>query len=162
MRQDEGNGATATGGIVEATVPIAGRWSALASGSAASLGRGGESASGSAGILWQAGSRLEVQAEGVVRVMHPSAGMGIEFLSRTPEQREHVHKFIDFLSSRPGTTPELQVLPGTSAVAELAEPSDGEKLEDPLLDLLHNHESLSQEEFLGELQKQRGSIEVYS
>jgi CheY-like chemotaxis protein len=107
-------------------------------------------------------SNMEVQAEGVVRVMHPSAGMGIEFASRTAEQREHVHKFIDFLSSRPGTTPELQVLPGTSAVAELAEASDGEKLEDPLLDLLHNHESLSQEEFLGELKKQRGSIEVYS
>ena len=66
VRQDEGNGATATGGIVEATVPIAARWSALASGTAASLGRGGESASGSAGILWQAGSRLEVQAEGGV------------------------------------------------------------------------------------------------
>ena len=66
VRQDEGNGATATGGMVEVSVPIATRWRALASGSAASLGRGGESVSGSAGLQWQAGSRLQVQAEGGV------------------------------------------------------------------------------------------------
>ena len=66
VRQDEGDGATATGGVVEASVPLATRWRALASGSAASLGRGGESVSGSAGLQWQAASRLQVQAEGGV------------------------------------------------------------------------------------------------
>ena len=102
---------------------------------------------------------MEVQVEGVVRVMHPAAGMGIEFASSTAEQRDQVHRFIDFLSSRPGTAPELQVLPGT-ATAEMAEGpelSEAERLEDPLLDLLRNHESLSQDEFLDELSHQRRS-----
>jgi CheY-like chemotaxis protein len=103
---------------------------------------------------------MEVQAEGVVQVMHPAAGMGIEFASRTEEQREQVHKFIDFLSSRPGTTPELQVLPGTSVAKDLSNVPAGDQIEDPLLDLLHNHESLSQEQFLEELRQQRGSAEA--
>jgi CheY-like chemotaxis protein len=105
---------------------------------------------------------MEVQAEGVVRVMHPATGMGIEFASRTLEQREQVHKFIDFLSSRPGTTPELQVLPGTSVATDLGEAQAGEQLEDPLLELLRNHEALNQEEFLEELRQQRTTAEVLS
>jgi hypothetical protein len=44
---------------------------------------------------------MEVQAEGLVRVMHPEHGMGIEFASRTAEQREQVQTFIEFLTSRP-------------------------------------------------------------
>ena len=46
---------------------------------------------------------MEVQCEGVVRVMHPGLGMGIVFASHTQAQRDQVHKFIDFLTSRPGT-----------------------------------------------------------
>jgi hypothetical protein len=63
VRHEQDDGATATGGIVEASVPVAARWRAVVSGSAASLGSGGESVSGSAGMAWQAASRLEVQAE---------------------------------------------------------------------------------------------------
>jgi CheY-like chemotaxis protein len=102
---------------------------------------------------------MEVQAEGVVRVMHPSQGMGIEFASKTAEQREQVHRFIDFLSSRPGSTPELQVLPGTSSADMLGGTTRmaDEEFEDPLLELLRDHESLSQEEFLVELRQQRRS-----
>ena len=110
-------------------------------------------------------SNMEVQCEGFVRVMHPGLGMGIVFASNTQEQRDHVHKFIDFLSSRPGTMPELQVLPGTSGMVEL--PEDMQQLgtsefEDPLLELLRNHESLSQEEFLDELKHQRRTAEAVS
>jgi CheY-like chemotaxis protein len=105
-------------------------------------------------------SNMEVQCEGVVRVMHPAIGMGIVFASHTQEQRDQVHGFIDFLTSRPGTSPELQVLPGTrgnSALAdEMPEAAAGE-FEDPLLELLRNHESLNQEEFLEELRHQRHS-----
>jgi hypothetical protein len=87
------------------------------------------------------------------------------FASNTQEQRDQVHRFIDFLSSRPGTTPELQVLPGTSGMVEL--PEDMQQLgtsefEDPLLELLRNHESLNQEEFLDELKHQRRTAEVVS
>ena len=54
---------------------------------------------------------MEVQAEGMVRVMHPESGMGIEFASGTAEQREQVETFINFLTSRPGTLPQLLITP---------------------------------------------------
>jgi hypothetical protein len=110
-------------------------------------------------------SNMEVQCEGVVRVMHPATGMGIVFASHTQEQRDQVHRFIDFLSSRPGTTPELQVLPGSSGMVAVADdmPSAGRsEFEDPLLELLRNHENLNQEEFLEELRQQRRTAEVVS
>ena len=66
-------------------------------------------------------SNMEVQCEGIVRVMHPGLGMGIVFASHTQEQRDQVHRFIDFLSSRPGTAPELQVLPGTAGMVAVDE-----------------------------------------
>ena len=106
---------------------------------------------------------VEVQAQGMVRVMHPGLGMGIEFASRTPQEREEVADFIKFLISFPGTSPELDITPGIVAagidLAGFAAPA-AEELHDPLLDLLRNHESLSQEDFQQELQKQRGLAAV--
>lgn len=68
VRHTQADGASATGGVAEASVPLAPRWRALVTGTAASLGSGRESESGSAGVAWQAASRLEVQAEaGVAR-----------------------------------------------------------------------------------------------
>jgi CheY-like chemotaxis protein len=110
-------------------------------------------------------SNMEVQCEGVVRVMHPGVGMGIVFASHTQEQRDQVHRFIDFLSSRPGTVPELQVLPGTAGTMAVSDeiPSAGVgEFEDPLLELLRNHEALNQDEFLEELRQQRRTAEVVS
>jgi CheY-like chemotaxis protein len=108
---------------------------------------------------------MEVQAEGMVRVMHPTAGMGIEFASRTPQQRERVENFIGFLSSQPGTLPQLLITPraltASEGYSETQKPG-AQDLEDPLLELLRSHESLSQEDFLQELRKQRGSEEVAS
>jgi hypothetical protein len=90
--------------------------------------------------------------------MHPGFGMGIEFASRTPEQREHVGNFIALLSSIPGTTPELSVAPrALTTYDEYAGKNETEDLEDPLLELLRNHASLRQEEFLQELRRQRSS-----
>jgi PilZ domain len=105
---------------------------------------------------------MEVQAEGMVRVMHPGYGMGIEFAARTAEQRTQVEKFIGFLSSRPGTTPELLTMPRALAVHgdASAEQQRAEELDDPLLDLLRDHESMGQEEFLHALRRQRSSEEV--
>ena len=54
---------------------------------------------------------MEIHAEGLVRVMHPAFGMGIEFPSRTQEQRTKVGDLIQFLTSRPGTQPELLISP---------------------------------------------------
>ncbi len=110
-------------------------------------------------------SNMEVQCEGVVRVMHPGTGMGIMFASHTQQQRDQVHKFIDFLSSRPGTAPELQVLPGTAGMVavpdEMTDLAPSE-FEDSLLELLRSHENLSQEEFLDELRHQRRTAAAVS
>jgi CheY-like chemotaxis protein/Tfp pilus assembly protein PilZ len=108
---------------------------------------------------------VEVQAEGLVRVMHPGAGMGIEFASRTAQQREQVENFIGLLSSRPGTLPELLITPRALAAgdsyADSRKPGAHEP-DDSLLELLRSHESLSQDDFLQELRKQRSSEEIAS
>jgi hypothetical protein len=105
---------------------------------------------------------MEAQAEGTVRVMHPGFGMGIEFSARTADERAQVTSFIGFLSSRPGTLPELLISPLVLTTGDDHEPSnsEAEELDDPLLELLRGHESLSQEEFLQTLRQQRNSEEV--
>jgi CheY-like chemotaxis protein len=108
---------------------------------------------------------MEVQAEGMVRVMHPECGMGIEFASGTPEQREQVGTFINFLTSRPGTLPQLLITPRALAAGNEQDyrgsQASGEP-EDLLLGLLNRAASLSQEDFLQELRQQRNSEEVTS
>jgi CheY-like chemotaxis protein len=108
---------------------------------------------------------MEVQAEGMVRVMHPGFGMGIEFASHTTDERAQVARFIGFLTSRPGTIPALSVTPRALATADnfnSGESLPTEDLDDPLLELLRSHESLGQDEFLQKLRQQRNSEEVPS
>lgn len=105
---------------------------------------------------------LEVHAEGMVRVMHPGYGMGLEFPSRTQEQRAKVTAVIDFLRSTPNEMPELIISP-RALMADLKqfEPEEkiangvGEDMEDPLLELLRRGATLQQDEFMAELQQQR-------
>jgi CheY-like chemotaxis protein len=108
---------------------------------------------------------LEVQAEGMVRVMHPGFGMGIEFASGTEEQRDHVGSFIGFLTARPGIVPKLLITPKALAANNAEDFSNGKSSaehEDLLLDLLNRAGSINQEEFLRELRQQRSSEEVAS
>ena len=108
---------------------------------------------------------MELQAEGRVRVMHPEFGMGIEFASGTAEQREQVGTFIGFLSSRPGTVPQLLISPKTLAAVsanDYPKTKGSAEPEDLLLDLLNRAASLNQEDFLKELRQQRNSEEVAS
>jgi len=103
---------------------------------------------------------MEAQVEGRVRVMHPGSGMGIEFASRTQEQRDHVGSFIAALTSQPGLTPELFISPRalTAVDAEnYPESAETQEPEDALLGLLRHHSELGQEEFLQELHKQRNT-----
>ena len=108
---------------------------------------------------------MEVHTEGMVRVAHPSHGMGVEFPSRTSEQRAQVGNLINFLRSNSSATPELTISP-RALVADatqfqpdpLGEPV--EELEDPLLELLRRGTSLQQDEFLGELRHQRNPEEA--
>jgi DNA-binding response OmpR family regulator len=109
---------------------------------------------------------IEIHADGIVRVMHPASGMGVEFPSRTSAQRETVAHFIEFLTSRPGTMPELLISPKAIVADEsqFDQPSgsDEEHLEDPLVELLRTGEALSLEEFVAELQRQRNPEAVAS
>ncbi|HUB03309.1 MAG TPA: PilZ domain-containing protein [Terriglobales bacterium] len=108
-------------------------------------------------------SGLEVHAEGLVRVMHPGHGMGIEFPARTEEQRKSVGEFIDFLTSQPGAQPVLETSPRSlraNAVDLSQTGASSGDAEDPLLELLRTGSALEQEEFLGELARQRTPADV--
>lgn len=109
---------------------------------------------------------MEIHADGMVRVMHPGSGMGVEFPSRTTEQRETVAHFIEFLTSRPGTVPELLISPKSLLADENqfenTNPSPEDHLEDPLVELLRTGSSLTREQFLSELHRQRNPEAVAS
>ena len=101
---------------------------------------------------------MEIHAAGLVRVMHPEHGMGIEFPARTEEQRKSVGKFIDFLTSQPGATPQLEASPRSlvaNGVALTEGSSDGTGAEDPLVELLRTGNVLEEEAFLAVLHRQR-------
>lgn len=104
---------------------------------------------------------LEIHAEGFVRVMHPGHGMGIEFPARTDEQRKNVGEFIAFLTSQPGTQPQLEISPRSLVVSsnDLSQNAEGDA-EDPLLELLRSGSALDEEEFLAELARQRTPADV--
>jgi CheY-like chemotaxis protein len=113
--------------------------------------------------------KMEVHTEGMVRVAHPGHGMGVEFPSRTAEQRAQVGNLIDVLRSSPDAAPELTISP-KALVADLTQfvPADkkaeesADDLEDPLLELLRRGTALQQEEFLSELHHQRNPQDVAS
>ncbi|HEY1263229.1 MAG TPA: PilZ domain-containing protein [Terriglobales bacterium] len=111
-------------------------------------------------VLCMKAGNLEVQADGVVRVMHPGTGMGIELVPRAEEQQEQVHSLIDFLCSRPGESPELHVIPVAAVASDVTVRQ--RDYEDALLDLLRNHEAFTQNDFLRELRQQRTMSEVFS
>jgi CheY-like chemotaxis protein len=114
-------------------------------------------------------NEMEVHTEGMVRVTHPGSGMGVEFPSRTSEQRAQVGNLISFLQNSPQALPELNISP-KALLADIAQFETGDKntaaetdeLEDPLLELLRRGHNLQQEEFLAELQQQRNPQDVAS
>jgi CheY-like chemotaxis protein len=106
---------------------------------------------------------MEIHTEGLVRVMHPGHGMGIEFPSRTEEQRKSVGEFIAFLTAQPGVTPELETSPRSLFAAEVdlkQTSTEGSEGEDPLLELLRTGNTLEEEDFLSELHRQRTPASV--
>jgi len=112
---------------------------------------------------------LEVHTEGMVRVNHPGHGMGVEFPSRTAEQRAQVGNLIDVLRSSPDRAPELTISP-KALVADFTQfepastPADSsapeaDEMEDQLLELLRRGSTLQQDDFLDELRHQRSPEE---
>ena len=110
---------------------------------------------------------IAVHTEGLVRVTHPGQGMGVEFPSRTAEQRAHVGNLIGLLRSSPQSMLELIVSPrALTADVSQFEPAaelgaeNADDVEDPLLELLRRGPALDHEEFLAELRRQRSGETV--
>ena len=98
---------------------------------------------------------VEVRAQGVVRIMHPDKGMGVEFTQATPEHRAGVEKFLGVLNENRTLLPELLVEPeGLESKPSIVQ-SPSAKTDDPLLQLFYG-ESLTTEEFQEAMRKQRG------
>ena len=102
---------------------------------------------------------FQIDAEGIIRVVHAELGMGVEFRQRTPQQRESVDKFIQALMNSNGVLPDLLVEPEgiESDPGEPGANSNQEQMEDPLIELFHKKAQLSTEAFLAELRRQRRS-----
>ncbi len=117
---------------------------------------------GSAVDLCLRAAGLEIHSEGLVRIMHPGHGMGIEFPARTEEQRARVAQFIELLADQPGATPQLEASlrgrVGSGGEAGTAKSDEGaaeNATEDPLLELLRTGNGLEEEAFLAEMHGQR-------
>lgn len=106
---------------------------------------------------------MEVHTDGMVRVAHPGHGMGVEFPSRTAEQRAQVENVINLLRNAPESMLELSVSPRalTADLKEFERPAEsGDEMEDPLLELLRRGSQLQQDDFLSELRHQRSGESV--
>lgn len=102
---------------------------------------------------------MEVRAQGVVRVMHPDKGMGVEFRQTTPEGRAAVESFLQVLSTNRTLSPELLVEPeGLESERPKAKPHC-DAGEDPLLQLFYG-EPLTVEAFHQALRQQRAPQEI--
>jgi c-di-GMP-binding flagellar brake protein YcgR len=112
---------------------------------------------------------MAVHTEGMVRVTHPGRGMGVEFPSRTPEQRAQVGNLISFLRGCPESMLEMSVSP-RALTADLSqfepaadsgnETQEDDELQDPLLELLRQATSMQEDDFLEELHRQRSGESV--
>ena len=101
---------------------------------------------------------IDLKTEGVVRIMHPDKGMGVEFTQSTAEHRSLLEKFLGLLMENREVLPELLVEP-EGLETESSNPSflsaTGDP-EDTLLGLFRSQAALSADAFLAELRKQRG------
>ena len=84
--------------------------------------------------------------------------MGVEFVQETPEESSKVAAFLDALRSSSSRTPQILVEPEQMDLDTLPN-ADAAKIEaDELLALFVRRDELTQEEFLKELEAQRGGI----
>jgi hypothetical protein len=102
--------------------------------------------------------QLVVETEGIVRLMHPGTGMGVEFTKNTSVQKARVEDFIRTLVSTTDAVPDIEVKPDTidnSSDAYSFWQLPDERI-DPLLSLFRTKTDLPPEVFQMELRKQRG------
>ena len=97
---------------------------------------------------------VEVRVQGIVRVMHPDRGMGVEFTQNTPEHRSALEKFLHVLTENRTLLPELFVQPEGLEVESRGVAAATVDTEDPLIQLFYG-EPLSADAFHEALRKQR-------
>jgi CheY-like chemotaxis protein len=103
-------------------------------------------------------AEVELRAEGVVRIMHPDKGMGVEFTQTTAEHRALLEKFLSVLIENRDVLPELQVEPEgleKETSQDLRTATASGDAEDTLLALFCKQGALQADSFLAELRKLR-------
>ena len=100
---------------------------------------------------------VEVRVQGVVRVMHPDRGMGVEFTQNTPEHRAALEKFLQVLNENRTLLPEMLVEPEGLESDAVAAKSSTAAGDDPLLELFRQ-DPVSTDEFHEALRKQRAIV----
>jgi len=107
---------------------------------------------------------FQMHATGIVRVMHPEFGMGVEFEQSTEGQRDNVRTLIEKLRETGEQSPKLHVLP------ELLEPSSREQSAlagsfdlagDSLVELFRQKSEVPVEVFLAEMRQQRQAASAH-
>jgi DNA-binding response OmpR family regulator len=99
-------------------------------------------------------SGAEAKVGGVVRIVHPEFGMGIEFVQSTVEQRNLVRRMIDALQAG-GDSPELQVEPEGLESAADATPPSPLAAGDALITLFNQKAQLPVEAFMQQMHQRR-------
>ena len=99
-------------------------------------------------------AEVEVRTQGVVRIMHPEKGMGVE-LTNYAQHRASVEKFLGILTGNRTLSPELLVEPDGLETVSTAKPLPADA-DDPLLQLFYG-ESLTPEQFHEALRNQRAT-----
>lgn len=97
---------------------------------------------------------VEVRAQGLVRVMHPDKGMGVEFIQATPEHRAALERFLDVLNQNRTLSPELLVEPEGLETETKTDALKFRNGDDPLVQLFYG-EPLTAEQFHEAMRKQR-------
>ena len=102
-------------------------------------------------------AELELQIEGIVRVMHPGFGMGVQFTQGQPKSAE-LENFIQTLVATEGAVPQVEVRPDIidNTPGAFSGHVGGEH-GDALLALFHAGSELLPDEFHLELRKQRSA-----
>jgi ActR/RegA family two-component response regulator len=101
---------------------------------------------------------VKLLSEGIVRVMHPEKGMGVEFTQTTQEHRALLESFLASLAANRDSLPELFVEPEAleTEIPNSPAASHSGETEDPLLHLFRHHAALPPDSFLARLREQRG------
>jgi len=107
-------------------------------------------------VLTMQMGKLRLSVDGLVRVMHPEIGMGVEFIQHTDEQRAQTGKLVQAIKAG-AASPEFTVQPeGMDDEEPLGATTETpSQTEDPLLNLFQRGAEFSSEAFREELRTQR-------